>query len=298
MSRLNSSRRQRYHFFAVYSSPNLPPALPPSALIVLTSIYRMSSPGFKIEVLVSNSSGCRARDRDHCARFRKRSCGHSGSTHPFYARARISRRVNARRCVCIVLRGTVIAIFPVIRQYVLEIKACALLRTFGLRSNRFYLSGPWRMGNWSTTFTASVLAIAAIQYHSLCGPDSMLSEVLAYFGIAIATWTAVVNFCHFIRDVFTYKVFTAEHHLAPLMFIKMAHEGIRCETPPLRCRRCADAIFDSISIPSLRRNPLPQQLLSSTFTVIPTVCTSQPLCSGSARTATNSFQVKVSDMAA
>jgi hypothetical protein len=92
---------------------------------------------------------------------------------------------------------------------------------------RFYLSGKWNMGNWAVAFTVSALAIGAIQYHSLCGPRSMVTEVLVYVGLSCASYATIVCVGHFVRDVAVWKVFTAEKDLTPLQFMKLTHEGIR-----------------------------------------------------------------------
>jgi hypothetical protein len=93
---------------------------------------------------------------------------------------------------------------------------------------RFYLTGKWHMGNWTIAFTISALALCALVHHAMCGPSAQLSKVVAIMLMASASYANCVCIFHFVRDVFTHKVFTAEKQLNPLMFMRLTHEGLRC----------------------------------------------------------------------
>ena len=96
------------------------------------------------------------------------------------------------------------------------------------------------MANWAIAFTCSAIALAAVTHHALCGPGATLSMVIAYVALAVSSYANLVCLGHFLRDAFTFKVFTAEKDATPLALMKLTHEAIRRAPAPLLllCVQC------------------------------------------------------------
>jgi tellurite resistance protein TehA-like permease len=93
---------------------------------------------------------------------------------------------------------------------------------------RFYLNSKYSMGEWAVGFTMAALTLGAITHHSMAGPKSHLTKVVAYIGLSITAVANVLNFSHFLRDLATYKVFTHWKPPTALGFVRLTHEALRC----------------------------------------------------------------------
>lgn len=81
------------------------------------------------------------------------------------------------------------------------------------------------MGLWAVAFTWSALALGATVFDSAVSTQaSNVIRIILIAAACVANWICLM---HFIRDVFTYKVFTADKMAAPLMFFKLSHEAAR-----------------------------------------------------------------------
>jgi hypothetical protein len=85
------------------------------------------------------------------------------------------------------------------------------------------------MGLWAVAFTISALALCAILFDAAVMTDtSNVIRIMLIAGACTANW---ICFTHFVRDVFTRKVFTADKMAAPLLFFKLSHEAARYICP-------------------------------------------------------------------
>lgn len=81
------------------------------------------------------------------------------------------------------------------------------------------------MGLWAVAFTLSALALCATLFDNRVFTDA--SNVIRLSLIAAACVANWICLMHFIRDVFTFKVFTADKMAAPLLFFRLSHEAAR-----------------------------------------------------------------------
>lgn len=81
------------------------------------------------------------------------------------------------------------------------------------------------MGLWAVPFTLAALALSATEFDAAVRTQaSNVMRIILIAATCSANWICLV---HFVRDIFTRKVFTADKMPAPLLFFKLSHEAAR-----------------------------------------------------------------------